>query len=602
MFLGMMGGGGPRGLIEGYRDVEGVAFDPHVVRRLVSYLKPHWARMILAALLVLVTTGMNLLSPYLIKIAIDTYIRSSDPQGLARIALLTVLVFVVGYFSTSQQNYVLSWIGQRILNTMRVQLFSHFERLSLSFHSRNIVGVLISRVVNDVGVINELISSGFISLLGDVAFLGGTIVIMLSMNPRLALLTFSVIPLMVLATSIFSRYAKGAYRETREKIGAMTGDLAEDLSSVRVVQAFAQEDMSSRHFDELNQANRNANIKAMTLSFIFLPTAELLSMLATVIVLWAGGIWVARGGLTMGVVVAFITYVARFFQPIRDLSQIYTTFQAAMAGGERVFALLDEPVEITDAPDATSLPPIEGHVSFDDVCFEYEAGLPVLEHIVLDIQPGMTIALAGPTGAGKTTIANLVARFYDPTSGQVRIDGRDIRQVKFKSLRSQLGIVPQEPFLFQTTVADNIRFSRPDATDEEVREAARLANADEFISALPQGYQTPVMESGVNLSQGQRQLICFARAILARPRILILDEATSSVDTRTELLIQDALRRLLKGRTSIVIAHRLSTIREADAICVIDGGHIVQRGTHEELLAADGLYRTLYEQQYNIEA
>ena len=359
-FHGAGGGGGPRSLMEGYRDEEGVAFDPHVVRRLFAYLGPHWRRMTITAVLTLIITGVNLISPYLVKIAIDDYIVNSNTPGLMRIAVITALMYLLSYLSTARQQYLLSWIGQHILNTMRVQLFSHFERLSLTFHSKHIVGVLISRVVNDVGVINELLSSGFISLIGDVVLLVGTVIIMLSMSPWLALLTFSVMPFMALSTWIFSRKARGAFRETREKIGAMTGELAENLSSMRVVQAFAQEDMTSRHFDELNAANRDVNIRAMMLSFIFLPTAEILGTLATVIVLWAGGLFVARGDVTIGIVVAFTTYVARFFSPIRDLSQIYTTFQAAMAGGERVFSLIDEPVDIQDAPDATELSPGRG--------------------------------------------------------------------------------------------------------------------------------------------------------------------------------------------------------------------------------------------------
>lgn len=592
---------GPRGLIGGYHDEEGAVFDPHVMRRLAAYLSPHWGKMALAAVLTLVSTGLALLSPYLVKIAIDTYIKRSDVAGLLRISLVAAAVHALNYVATSRQNYILSWVGQRILFTMRAQLFSHLQRLSLAFHGRHIVGVLISRILNDVGVINELIASGFISLLGDAVLLIGTITLMVIMSPRLALLTFSVLPIMVLATIIFSRYAKQAYRDTREKIGAMTGDLAENIASMRVVQAFAQEEMTGRHFEELNAANRDSNIRAMMLSFIFLPVSDLLGTLAVVIVLWAGGTWAAQGELTLGTVVAFITYVTRFFQPIRDLSQVYTTFQAAMAGGERVFSLLDEPIDLDDVPGAEPLPPIEGHVKFEHVTFAYEKDVPVLRDVNLDIPAGATVALVGPTGAGKTTVASLVARFYDPIQGRILVDGHDIHGVTLRSLRSQLGIVPQEPFLFQTTIADNIRFSRPDASDAEVEEAARLANAHEFITTLPEGYATPIMEGGVNLSQGQRQLICFARAILANPRILILDEATSSVDTRTEVLIQDALRRLLKGRTSLVIAHRLSTIREADMICVISGGEIVERGTHEELLAANGIYAGLYQQQYALQ-
>lgn len=596
--MGLGLGQGPRGILGAYHDVDGAFFDPRVAGRLVKYLKPYWQRMLAATLFMAVNTGMKLLSPYLVKLAIDVHISGRDLKGLAGISLVMAVVYVIIFVASSRQEYLLSWVGQKILNTMRMQLFTHYQRLSLAFHSRNEVGTLISRVLSDVGVLNELISSGFVNMLSDVLFLVGTVVVMLSINWRLALLTFSVMPLMVWATYLFSRHARGAYRQTRVAIGELTGDLAENLSNMRVVQAFTQEDMASRRFEALNRNNRDANIRAIALSSFFAPTADLLNTLAMAIVLWVGGMWVTGGQVTLGVVVAFLTYVTRFFQPIQDLSQIYTTFQAAMAGGERVFGLLDEPVDITDAEDAVDLPPLKGHIEFRDVHFSYEPGVPVLEGINLDIRPGQTVALVGPTGAGKTTIASLVARFYDVTRGQILVDGIDIRRVKVKSLRSQLGVVPQEPFLFQATIAENIRFGRPEASDEQVREAARLANADEFISKLPQGYDTPVMEGSSNLSLGQRQLICIARAILAQPRILILDEATSSVDTRTEMLIQDALHRLLEGRTSIVIAHRLSTIREADMICVVDGGRIVEKGTHESLMAAGGRYAALYAEQF----
>jgi ATP-binding cassette subfamily B multidrug efflux pump len=376
------------------------------------------------------------------------------------------------------------------------------------------------------------------------------------------------------------------------------GDLAENLSGMRVIQAFAQEGASRERFDEVNRENRDAYVAAMSLSFVFLPTVEFLGMLATCVVLWFGGRAIEGGSLTLGVVVAFLAYVTRFFQPSQELSQLYTTMQAAMAGGERVVQLLDTQPEVLDLPDAVAIPPINGRVELRDVSFSYRDDVEILHDINLIIEPGQTVALVGPTGAGKTSIANLVARFYEVTAGQVLVDGHDVRQITQHSLRSQMGLVPQDPFLFSGTIADNICFGHPDADDAAIEAAARLANAHGFISALPGRYATEILEEGVNLSVGQRQLVCIARAVLADPHILILDEATASVDTVTEMLIQEALRRLLRDRTAIVIAHRLSTIINADLICVIDNGRIVERGDHRELLARNGLYHDLYEQQF----
>ncbi len=590
---------GPRGAIYRFgEDAEGRAFDRRIVLRLLAYLRPHWQQMAIAFLLMLVATALTLATPYLVKVAIDQYIVQGDAAGLARIALLTAGAFLGIYVATSGQRYLLSWVGQRVLATLRQQLFRHLQALPLGYHDTHIVGVTISRVINDVAVINELLSQGLVTLVGDTLVLGGIIVVMLSMSPRLALLTFSVLPLMALATYLFARRARVAFRQTRTRIAAVVGDLAEDIAGMRVIQAFAQEDASQDRFDRVNRANRDAYIAAMSLSFIFLPSVEFLGMLATGIVLWFGGLTVAQGELTLGVVVAFLAYVTRFFQPIQELSQLYTTMQAAMAGGERVLDLLDTRPEVRDAPDAMEMPPIVGKVELRHVSFSYRDNVPVLRDVNLVVEPGQTVALVGPTGAGKTSIANLIARFYDVTEGAVLIDGIDVRRVTQQSLRRQMGLVPQDPFLFSGTIADNIRFGRPDASDEEVQEAARLANAHEFIIDLPKGYETEILEGGVNLSIGQRQLICIARAVLADPRILILDEATASVDTITEMLIQEALERLLAGRTAIVIAHRLSTVRNADLICVIQGGRIVERGTHEELLARGGLYRELYERQF----
>lgn len=592
--------GGPRGMLERFGE-EGrptAAFNWRVLARLLAYLRPHWQRMALALGCMVIASGLTLLTPYLVSLAIDDAIAPGDRAGLLRLTLGLAAAFLGLYVATAGQRYLLSWVGQRVLATLRAQLFRHLQKLSLAYHDSHIVGVTISRVINDVAVINDLLSQGLITLVGDVVVLGGIIAVMLSLSPRLALLTFSVLPLMALLTWWFARRAQRAFRQTRSRIAAVVGDLAENLSGMRVIQAFAQENTSEERFDNVNQANRDAYVEAMSLSFVFLPAVEFLSMLATGVVLWFGGRAVAAEELTLGVMVAFLAYVARFFQPIQELSQLYTTLQAAMAGGEQVLALLDTPPEVQDAPDAIPMPPIVGRVELRDVSFGYRPGLAVLRHINLIIEPGQTAALVGPTGAGKSSIANLAARFYDVNEGAVLIDGLDVRRVQQASLRRQMGLAPQEPFLFAGTVADNIRFGRPEADDAAVTAAAQQANAHAFISQLPQGYATPILEGGVNLSLGQRQLISIARALLANPRLIILDEATASVDTVTEGLIQDALEKLLAQRTALIIAHRLSTIQRADVIYVVDGGQIVEQGRHEELLARGGVYSTLYARQY----
>ncbi len=593
-------GGGPRGMIEnfGKREEAGRAFDKRIVTRLLSYLKPHRKLMALALLLMLVGTGLTLLTPYLIAVAIDQYIVQGDFPGLSRVALATMAAYAGIYGATAGQHYLLSWVGQKVLATLRSQLFHHLQRLPIGYHDTHIIGVTVSRVVNDVGVINDLLSQGLVTLIGDTLLLVGIITVMVSMSPKLALLAFTVLPLMVLATVVFARFAQSAFRKTRAQIAAVVGNLAEDIAGMRVIQAFAQEGASQERFTEVNQANRDANIEAMTLSFVFLPSVDFLSMLATGIVLWFGGLAVAADELTLGIVVAFLAYVSRFFSPIQELSQLYTTMQSAMAGGERVLELLDTEPSVADPADGREMPRIEGHVQLDNVEFAYKENEPVLRGIDLTLLPGQTLALVGPTGAGKSSIANLIGRFYDVTGGSVKIDGVDVREVTQASLHRQMGLVPQDPFLFSGTVRDNIRFGIPDASNADVESAAQSANAHEFILALPDGYGTVIMEGGSNLSIGQRQLICIARAVLADPRILILDEATASVDTVTEALIQDALDRLLHGRTSVVIAHRLSTIRNADIICAIEAGRIVEQGTHEELLALGGLYANLYARQF----
>jgi ATP-binding cassette, subfamily B, multidrug efflux pump len=590
---------GPRGAVSrfGQESKDGRAFNKNVIGGMLAFVKPYWRRMALAFLLMLGVTTFTLLTPYLIKEAIDGHIAVGDGDGLARLALLIAACYLGLYLTNAGQDYLLGWTSQRVLADVRERMLEHLQRLSMGYHDRTIVGVTVSRVINDVAVINDLLTQGVISLLGDVLILIGIVIIMLTMSPQLALLTFTVLPLMALATILFSRHAKSAFRLTRRRVAALVGNLAENINGMRVIQAFAQEQRVEAQFEEVNDANRESHIEAVRLSFIFLPSIEFLGVVSTAIVLYFGGRAVAEGEVTLGIMVAFLAYVTRFFQPIQELSRIYTTMQSAMAGGEQVLRLLHTPVDVEDHPDAVAMPPIVGQVRLENVTFHYTADGPeILHEVDLHIEAGQTVALVGPTGAGKTTIANVIARFYDVSGGQVTIDGVDVRSVTQASLRRQFGLVPQDPFLFAGSIAGNIRFGRPEIRMDEVIAAAKLANAHNFIEALPDGYETHILEGAVNLSVGQRQLLCIARAAVVDPRILILDEATASVDTVTEVLIQKALDRLMDGRTAIVIAHRLSTIRNADLICVVQDGRIVQRGRHEALMGEAGLYRELYRQ------
>ena len=594
-----VGRSGPRGTLEGYADkVEGRSFNLRVLWYLLIFLRPYGLHMLAAFVAMLFASALTLVTPYLVKVAIDGPIAEGDISSLNDITLLMLLAASSLYLALTAQRFLLSWVGQRVLADLRSALFRHLQELPLAYHDNHIVGVTISRVISDVGVINQLLSQGLITLTGDSLLLAGIVIVMLSLNAQLALVTFSIIPLIVLVTAIFARRAKLAFRKTRARNAHLIGDLAENLSGIRVIQAFANEDSTSSKFDEVNQANRDAHIEAMSLSFVFLPTVEFLGIVATGIVLLFGGITVAQGALTLGTVIAFLGYVNRFFLPVQELSQLYATMQTAMAGGERVINLLNTEPAISDRDDATVMPPIKGRIQLQDVSFGYRENLPVLREINLDFPPGTMVALVGPTGAGKTSIANLIARFYDASEGALLIDGIDIRQVQQRSMRSQMGLVSQDPFIFSGTIAENIRFGRPDATDDEVAAAGRTANFDAFVRDLPDGYTTEILEDGANLSVGQRQLISIARAILADPRILIMDEATSSVDMVTETLIQDALQKLLAKRTSIVIAHRLSTIVKADVICVVDAGRVCEMGSHAELLDLGGLYAELHERQF----
>ncbi len=571
-----------------------------VVGRLVRHLKPYWLPVLGAFVMILINAGTLAAGPFLISRAVDNFITAGDKRGLARTMLLLIGVYLVGMVTIRLQIYWISLAGQNMLADLRVKIFKKVERLSLQYVESEEAGDLMSRLVNDIDAINFFFSQGLAQALGALFALIGVVVAMISLNWQLALATLVVLPLMVLITAKFASMARNAFRQTRETIGYLSADLQEELDGVKVAKAFNRGDRNVRRFADRNAANRDANVSANAVTSAFTPVMDVLSTLDIAIVAGYGGYLAVQGTVSVGVVVAFMQYVRSFLLPIRLITQVWTLAQSAFAAAERVFDLLDEEVDIQDAPEAEALPLMDGHVRFDGVTFAYEHGLDVLDDIHLEAKPGQTVALVGPTGAGKTTLVSLIPRFYEVSQGSVRLDGYDVRDVTQASIREQIGMVLQEPFLFSGTVMENIRYGRLEATDEDVIEAAKLANAHDFITRLPDGYQTEVGERGGMLSQGQRQLVSIARTILADPRILILDEATASVDTRTEALIQEALEKLLGGRTSFVIAHRLSTVRNADMIFALDEGKIIERGDHQSLLAQDGLYADLYRRQFYV--
>jgi ATP-binding cassette subfamily B multidrug efflux pump len=604
--------------------VTGKAYDPVITRRLLAYLRPYRNELILAILFMTVGTLMGLAGPYIIRWAVDEGLSQGDRAVIVKAALLFLLTSALDWAAMSARVNIMGRAGQSVIQQMRDQLFSHLQEMTMGFYSQAEVGRLISRVMSDVGVMREMITWAIVSVSRDLLMLGGIILAMVSMNARLALLTFAVLPVMFAIAQVWRVRARDSYRRVREGIGAVNAELQESIAGVRVVQSFAREELNYRRFsEEINWKNFEANMGAARLASLFFPSVDLLNAVAVAMVVWVGGTALLGEALTPGVLVAFVLYIERFFMPIRDLTMRYNTFQATMAAGERIFHLLDTEPNIRDKPDAIVMPPISGAVRYQDVCFSYITnqvaredrefpelrpkdqvnGSPdpddwVLHHIDLDVQPGQTIALVGPTGAGKSTMVKLLSRFYDVDSGRVTIDGIDVRDVTRQSLRSQMGIVLQEPFLFAGTVLDNIRYGRLTASAREVAEAAKAVGAHDFITRMFAGYETELEEGGANVSVGQRQLLSFARALLADPRILILDEATSSVDTQTERIIQSALVRLLEGRTAFIIAHRLSTITRADRIVVIDDGRVIEQGTHQELLAEQGHYYRLYTRAY----
>ncbi|MCB9422330.1 MAG: ABC transporter ATP-binding protein [Ardenticatenaceae bacterium] len=567
------------------------------VKRLAAYARPYTSQLIGVALLVAVSTAAGLAGPILLGQAIDKFVIPRDMTGLGRWVLVMLGLYLLGGVASIIHGILMVGIGQRLIADLRAELFNHLQRLSMVFHDQHKVGDLMSRVTNDTEAINSILSNGLIEFVSNILLLGGIMVSMFLLNWPLAIGTLILLPLMLYITSIITRRSRLAFRQVQRNLGWMNAVMEENIAGIRVVQAFARASDTLAQFEVANAANRQAGTKADIITAILGPMFTTMSTITIAATALLGGWLALRGLVTVGIITTFVVYIMNFFRPMRAIAMLYNGLQAALAGAERIFEVLDVDTAVPDAPNAQPLA-IQGEVTFDDVTFSYKTGQPVLEHVSLTTQPGQTIALVGPTGAGKTTIVNLLSRFYDVDSGTIAIDEHDIRAVQQASIREQLGIVLQDTFLFSDTVMENIRYGNLNATDDEVIAAAKLANADWFIRRLPQGYHTQVSEQGHNFSQGQRQLLAIARAVLANPRILILDEATSSVDTRTEMQIQEALLRLMAGRTAFVIAHRLSTIREADQVLVIDHGRIIEQGTHESLLEQGGFYHNLYMSQF----
>ena len=565
----------------------------HKLRKLLPYFRPYRARALVTICLMLVVTAAGLAGPALAQVGIDRGIRADDKSVLFLAVGLFVAAALAGWLAGYWQSYLTSWVGERVLLDLRTATFQHLMGLELGYHERTPTGRTVSRLTNDIEALDQLVTDGVTSLVVNGLSLIGILAILFAYDWQLALLTFAIFPALALGTVVFRTLSTRAYRRTREKVAVVLGALQETISGIRVVQGFGAGARAIQSFRRVNDDYRRANMQTVRLSAVYFPGVEFLAAVGTALILWFGGGRVLDGGLTIGVMVAFLGYLSSFFDPLQQLSQLYNVFQSAMAALEKILGVLETGPQLHDARGARELPPIVGAVELRDVTFGY-GGKPVIHDVSLDVSPGETVALVGATGAGKSTLAKLIARFYDPDRGQVLVDGHDLRAVTQASLREQLGIVPQEGHLFSGTLAENLRFGRPGASDDALRAALQAVGALDFVEALPEGLETEVQERGGRLSAGQRQLVSFARALVADPRLLILDEATSSVDLRTESRIERALATLLAGRTAIVIAHRLSTIRRADRIVVLKGGRVVEDGPHAELLALRGSYAGLY--------
>ena len=586
------------------RRLEGTSGRGRKLRGLTSLMRPYRGRVILMSIALVIGVAASLAPAPLAAKAIDGGIIPGNLTVLNLVVAAYIVSVLLVWGCSYAQSFLVGWVGQRALADLRRRIFDHLQQMPVGFYERRSAGVLISRMTNDVDALNSLVTDTIVTLFQASLTLIGSIVILLLLDWQLALLVFLIFPVMAVASLLFRIASADAYKRTRETIGSLTGYLQETLSGVRVVRSFAQEPVHRERFRDLNESNRAANMTTVNLNAVYFPSVELIAALAVVLVIVFGGLQAIDGKVEIGVLVGFIAALNGFFDPITQLSQVYTTYQSGMAALDKIFELLDTPSDLVDAPDAIELPQIKGAIEFSGVSFAYQPRVGsgeepgetrlALSDVSVAIAPGETVALVGSTGAGKSTFAKLIARFYDPTSGAVSVDGHDLRSITMHSLRSQMGIVPQEGYLFSGTIADNLAFARHDAPREELEDAAKAVGAWPFIESLDNGLDTQIGERGGMLSAGQRQLIAFARALVADPRILILDEATSNVDIHSELAIEKALRRLLAGRTSIVIAHRLSTIRQASRILVLDGGKIAEQGTHDELLALGGVYSDLY--------
>jgi ABC-type multidrug transport system fused ATPase/permease subunit len=594
MFHGSGGGGhgGPHGGIDN-EEMLGKVYDSRVIGRLPRYLAPVKGWMGIGASGMVVRTLATLAAPYIVGLASDNIING-NMSGLGLAVFYYVVMSLLQWGGGYLEQVYLAYAGNAIIYRLRTDMFDHLQRLSLGFFDTHKVGKLMSRVQNDVSQIQELVTEGILVLITSVLTLVGIAIIMIILNWRLALITLTVIPVMVLLTWVWQKYARKAFIRVRRAIATVNAQLQEDMAGVRVVQSLSREEENMEQFDEVNRENLDANIGAVRLEALIMPMVQICTGVSYAIVIIFGGLQVLDGAMTAGVLLSFLLYVQRFFDPVLELSMQYTELQRAMASGTRIFEMLDVKPDIEDRQDAIQLPPVTGEIAFKDMSFEYEAGKEVLHNINLTVKPGENIAIVGQTGSGKSSLVSLAARFYEVSRGSVAVDGHDVREVTQQSLRRQIGIVPQDPILFSGTIEENIKFGRLDAAHEQVLEVAKMVGAHGFINRLDKGYDTVVGQRGVNLSAGQRQLICMARAILADPRILILDEATSNVDTNTERIMQRALRKLTKGRTCMTIAHRLSTITKADRIIVLEKGRIVEQGTHKELLGKGGLYHKMY--------